>query len=250
MESVGPGVASYPVTTAGASAAQRGRAEAAANAAWTVGVTEIKPSRNAVRAVFSQEDALRLPDLEGSLRRDLGMALTEGVDRAIFIGDGGADENRANIVGMTTAAGVVEVEISQANKVKGPETLEAFLGFIDGLHATMASDLRCVATVGAYRLWAGTVANAAAENQTVEAFLRANGLACSVRGEIEDATADGDWGAFVGRGRGIAGAGVAAIWESGMLIRDPYSQAASGEVALTLSHFGGSPSRARPTSGG
>ena len=36
MESVAPGVASFPVTTAGASAAQRGRSEAAADAAWNV----------------------------------------------------------------------------------------------------------------------------------------------------------------------------------------------------------------------
>ena len=75
------------MTTAGASAAQRGRAEAAADAAWTIGVTELKPTRNAVRAVFTEEDARRLPSLEASLRRDLGMALAEGVDRSIFLGD-------------------------------------------------------------------------------------------------------------------------------------------------------------------
>ena len=34
MESVAPGVASFPVTTAGASAAQRGRGQAAADAVW------------------------------------------------------------------------------------------------------------------------------------------------------------------------------------------------------------------------
>ena len=45
MESVPAGSASYPVTTAGASAAQRQRStDAAADAAWTVGVTELKPS--------------------------------------------------------------------------------------------------------------------------------------------------------------------------------------------------------------
>ena len=52
MRSVSPGVASLPIATAGASAAQHGRQEAAVDAAWTVSVTEIKPSRNAVRAVF------------------------------------------------------------------------------------------------------------------------------------------------------------------------------------------------------
>ena len=133
MESVAPGVASFPVTTAGASAAQRGRTQAAADAAWTVGVTELKPTRNAVRAVFTEEDAHRLPSLEASLRRDLGMALAEGVDRAIFIGDAGATPNSGDIVGLTTAANVVEVEITQTNKIKGPESLQAFSGLVDGI---------------------------------------------------------------------------------------------------------------------
>ena len=159
MESVAPGVASFPVTTAGASAAQRGRSEAAADAAWTVGVTELKPTRNAVRAVFNEEDAHRLPSLEASLRRDLGMALAEGVDRAIFLGDAGANENTADIVGLTTAASVVEVSITQANKVKGPETLEAFSGLVDGIHAMTFGDLMICSSVGAWRLWENTIIN-------------------------------------------------------------------------------------------
>ena len=36
---------------------------------------------------------------------------------------------------------------------------------------------------------------------------------------------------------GLNGAGVAAVWEAGELIRDPYSGAAKGEVALTLCYL-------------
>ena len=237
MESVAPGVASFPVTTAGASAAQRGRGEAAADAVWTVGVTELKPTRNAVRAVFTEEDAHRLPSLEASLRRDLGMALAEGVDRAIFLGDAGASGTASDIVGLTTAANVVEIEVTQANKILGPGTLEAFSGLVDGTHAMTFGDLMICSSVGAWRLWEGTIINAAAENQTLAAFLRAAGLSWSARGEIDTATDADDWGAFVGRAHGIEGAGVAALWEAGMLLRDPYSASASGEVNLTLSYF-------------
>ena len=237
MESVAPGVASFPVTTAGASAAQRGRGEAAADAVWTVGVTELKPTRNAVRATFTEEDAHRLPSLEASLRRDLGMALAEGVDRTIFLGDDGANENTADIVGLNTAADVVGVEIAQVDKVKGPETLEAFSGLVDGIHAMTFGDLMICSSVGAWRLWQNTIINSAADNMTLAAFLRTAGLSWAARGEIETATDDGDWGAFVGRGRGIEGAGVAALWEAGMLLRDPYSASAKGEVNLTLSYF-------------
>ena len=237
MESVAPGIASFPVTTAGASAAQRGRTEAAADAAWTVGVTELKPSRNAVRAVFSEEDAHRLPSLEASLRRDLGMALAEGVDRAVFLGDAGGSGTASDITGLTTAADVVDGTISQADKILGPGTLEAFTALVDGKAAMTFGDLMICSTVGSWRLWERTVINSAADNMTLAAFLRGAGLSWASRGEIETDTAADDWAAFVGLGRGIEGAGVAALWEAGMLLRDPYSASASGQVNLTLSYF-------------
>ena len=238
MPSVAPGVAAYPVTTAGATAGQKARGAAAGDAPWTVGVEEIKPTRNPVRAVFSMEDAARLPSLEQALRRDLAAALTEGIDRAIFTGDTAGGNATAAITGLNTAA-ISEVEVTQANKVKGPETLTGFLGMVDGVHAGGLGELNVILSVGAYRLWEGTITNAAADNMTVAAFLRQAGLSWMVRGEIETATAAGDFGAFVGRGRGIEGAGVAPMWESAQLVRDPYTRAAEGEIALTLTTLWG-----------
>ena len=234
FRSVGAGVQAYPVTTAGATAAQRGRSEAAADAAWTVGVTEIKPTRNAVRAVFKVEDAARLEGLEDSLRRDLRMALTEGIDRAVFIGDDGANENRADITGLTTHADVTEVTLTQAAKVKPAASVAVFAALIDGVYATMPEHLRIVAAVGANTLWMSTIANAGAENQTLGQFLKMSGLSWAVRGGIEAATSAGKFGAFVGLARGIEGAGVAPVWETGRLIRDEYTGASTGTVALTL----------------
>ena len=240
MESVEPGAATYPVTTAGATAAQRGRTEAAADAAWTVGVTEIKPSRNSVRAVFTMEDAARIPGLEEALRRDLDMALTEGVDRVVFLGDDGANEAAGDIAGLVGATGLTEKTITQANKVKGAGTLEAFAGLIDGKAAMQPSDLRTVMSVGANTLWSHTLANTGASvDTTIAEFLRRFGLSWLTRGDIESTTGDGKFGALVGLARGIEGAAVMAMWDSGQLIRDPYTKAGTGEVALTLSYLWG-----------
>lgn len=236
FDSVGAGVASYPVTTAGAGSAQRGRGQAAADAAWTVGVSELKPTRNSVRAVFSIEDAARLSGLEQALRRDLRMALTEKVDRTIFRGDSTANENVGDITGLQTA-GITEFTLTQANKVKPANTVAEFAALIDGKHAASMADLRIVTSVGTNTLWLSTIANSAAENQTLAQFLAASGMSWMARGEIDTNTANGDFGAYVGLGRGITGAGVAAVWDSAMLIRDPYSNAAKGEVALTMSHL-------------
>ena len=67
--------------------------------------------------------------------------------------------------------------------------------------------------------------------------MRTAGLMWSSRGEIETATANGDFACFVGRKMGIEGAAVAPVWDAGELIRDPYSGAAKGEVAMTLCYL-------------
>lgn len=237
MESVPAGIASFPVTTAGASAAQRAKSQVAADATWTIGVTEMKPKRNAVRLVFNIEDAARIPGLESALTRDLRMALVEGVDRAIFLGDAGATGADSDIVGLQTAA-IDETTITQANKVKGSNVLQVFAELIDGKAAMTPADLRTVLAVGANTLWSHTLANTGTSvDTTIAEFLRRFGLSWLARGEIDTNTANGDFGAFIGLGRGLEGAGVAAVWEAGELIRDPYTGAAKGEVALTLSYL-------------
>ena len=235
FESVMPGVASFPVTTAGGSPAMRGRSQVVTDAAWTVGITEMKPKRLGVRAIFNEEDAMRLPGLEDALRRDLANAVVERMDRLVFVGDDTANEDRGDIAGLQTLT-VSEVTLTQSNKVKGSNTLAVFAGRVDGLHANGLEDLRVVTSVGANTLWLSTV-DSAIDSQTIAAFLRAAGLSWTVRADIDTNTANGDFGAFIAGGRGLQGAGVAAVWNRGVLVRDPYSEAAKGEVALTLSAY-------------
>ena len=238
--SVSPGVANYPITTAGGAGAQRGRTEAAAAAAWTVGVTELKPARNAIHLEYSKEDDLRIPMLEEALIRDLRMALTEAIDRAIFLGDDGANENVADIAGLTTATGITEKTLTQANKLLPDKTLQAFNSLINGVHATDLDDLRIVASEGSYQLWTGRVLNVAGETasvfKTLAQFLNDSRVMWRVR-ELEAATTAGKFGAFISRARGLTGAAVAPVWNSAELIRDPYTKAKSGEILLTLSAF-------------
>ena len=238
FESVAPGMKSYPITKTGASGAQRGRKEAAAVAPWTIGAVELKPTRNAVHAIFSREDDLRNPGLQDALTRDLRMALVDAVDLAVFEGDADANEDSADITGLQTATDVVEEELMQSEKVKGVDVLSAFSQFIDGLHATSGADLRAVLSVGAQRLWMSTLANSgAAVDTTIEEFLSRAGINTSSRGGIDTATTAGTFGAFVGRARGIEGAGIAAQWSEGMLTIDPYSSAKTSEIQLTMNTF-------------
>ena len=233
-ESVESGVASYPVTSTGPTGAQRAKGQATANGTWTVAVTELKPTRHGIRTLFSSEDVALVPALEEAIQRDIRAAMVYGMDRAIFLGDDGATGNDADIVGLQTA-GITEVTLKQSDKVKADKVLSTFLGMVDGLHAESLGDLRVVASVGANNLFSSTIHNSVADNQTVAGFLRENGLTWSARGDIDTNTAAGDFGAYVGRARGIQGAGVVPVWAQGEMIRDIYTGAAKGETALTIS---------------
>ena len=69
------------------------------------------------------------------------------------------------------------------------------------------------ASVGSNQLWGGRVHAATVSNQTVasSSFGR-TALDWTVRGGIDTNTANGDFGAYIGLGRGIDGAGIAAVW--------------------------------------
>ena len=233
---VAPGVSAYPVTSAGGAPQQRGRTQAAAARTYTVAVTEIKPARRAVHGVYSIEDDARLPGLGAAIERDMRMAMVESVDLAVFKGDANANEDTADIVGLQTA-GITEATLTQANSKKADETLKFFLAYVDGQYAASLGDVRIVASVGTNVLWYGSIHNSAADNQSIAQFLMASGLSWTARGGIDANTANGDYGAYIGLGRGIDGAGIAAVWEQGQLIRDPYSGATSGEVQLTLNYL-------------
>ena len=238
MPSVAPGISSYPVLGSTAAPAQRGRAESTTNATISAAISEIKPSRNGVSAIYSIEDNARLPGFAEAIRQDLQMAMTEKIDRTIFLGDSGANENVADITGLNTAT-ITEVTLEQSEKVKGDEVLKLLAGLVDGKYASSLADVNIVASVGSNQLWLGTIQNSAASNETVAQFLRSNGVTWTTRGDIDTNTAAGDFGAFVGLQRGITNTAVAPVWSGGQLITDVYTGAKKGEIGLTLSYLWG-----------
>ena len=232
---VGSGTHSVPTFSAAPSGVQRGRGEAVAEGTFTLAVSEMTPTRNAVYGVYSIEDESRLSGMSDSMVRAMTAGIASAVDLAIFNGDSGANENSADITGLQAAA-ITEATITQANKVKGDELLKLFLAYVDGQYAQSMADVRVVASVGSNTLWGGTVHAAAVSNETVAAFLRANGVNWLTRGGIDTASANGDFGAYIRLAQGIEGAGVAAVWNQGRLVRDEFTGKAKGEVELTLDY--------------
>ena len=125
-----------------------------------------------------------------------------------------------------------ERTITQALKVTGAGAMGAFAGFVNGKHAAMSEDLRIVLSVGANTLWASRLVQSGnSVDKSIASYLKENGLSWMTRADIDTNTAANDYGAYVGLGRGIEGAAVAAMWSEGQLIRDIYSDAAKGEVS-------------------
>ena len=238
MESVEAGSASFPVTTSPATVIphQRGKEQAEAAGAWTIGAVEMDPTRMSIHFAFAGEDARRVPGLEDALVRDMRMALRERMDYVVFNGDDGATPDAGDIDGLFDIVGITERPLTQANKVKWPETLAAFTGLIDGLHAEDLADVRVVTSVGAIRLWRQTSANAN-RNESLAQVFRSNGLDWRTRAGIATTTATGDFLAAVGLMRGNMGAGVCPVWQGAELIRDKWTGAASGQVQLTLNAY-------------
>ena len=130
--------------------------------------------------------------------------------------------------------------MKQADKVKADKTLEVFNSLIDGIHASGLDDLRIVVSEGSHTLWTGQVLSVSNETasvfKTLANFLNDNGVMWRVR-QLETATTNGKFGAFLSRQRGLTGAAVAPVWSAGELIRDPYTKAKSGECLLALSYY-------------
>ena len=162
--------------------------------------------------------------------------MADRIDYAIFKGDASADENRADIVGLEDVTGVVEIDVTQANKVKPVGTLAKLASLIDGKHARSMSDLRPVISAPYNTLLLSTLPTSNS-SETLAAILRANGFNARVRPDIDDATTNGKTLGIIGRAGGIAGAAVAAVWSGAELVRDPYSGAKGGKVGVTLHSF-------------
>ena len=238
FRTVAPGITSVPVITGGATGAQRGRAEDTAVGVPAVTIIELKPKANSVYVELQREDSLRMPGFENAVVADLRGAVLDAVDKAVFLGDAGATGTDADIVGLLTAAGVIESTLTQTTKIAMVNVLALFAGLVDGQYANRMSDLRVILSVGANQLWTSTIPNAlTGNNASIGQVLRDNGVSWQVKGGIDTATLNDDYGAFIGLERGIAGSGVAAVWEAGMLVRDPYSQSKGRTVSLELSYM-------------
>lgn len=233
--SVPDGQTSLPVVKSGATAETKSKGSAKDAEAFNLGVEEMNPQRLTARYVFSLEDAARLgrATYEDALRNDLRMALSSAADNEIINGKGSLISGLLSLT-RTLIEGGSDAAMSDATT--GRELLDGILAGIDGKYASEPADLRFIANPAFYAFM-HTLPMPLANNSAIlvtnlmaESRIQAKASAHIV--EINNQA--GESSLIISRAMGLAGAAVHGVWDALQVIRDPYSDAASGKVAVTV----------------
>ena len=226
MPSAPAGTPNYPVMTGGAAGAMKAPGAAQDAEAATFTGTTIEPTRATARYLYRVEDAAKFGDLEAILRSDIREVLGDLMDAQIVSGD----DTGANLSGF--------IENSDDSGVQDPgakATLanfdSAFADGVDGIYANGADGVRILTGIETER-YLLTNRVATGEQQTYRQAVMANGAGGFRASKRVAAPAANIQKAF--RFRPAEFRGIAPVWEGISLIRDPYSGAAKGEVALTV----------------
>ena len=228
MPMVEVGQANFPVLASGTSASMVNAGTAKdAEAATFTGVS-LDPVRLSARYVFRYEDIAKLRNYESVLRRDLTAAMTDAMDNQVVNGDGSAPNVNGFLAELTAP-------MDPSAATTWNEWLKAHTDEVDGLNAYMLSDLRCVIGKASFSYLETLFRTGAQDNgprASAAEYVSSRIGGGMVSSRIPAPASNIQLGiiaktSYPGRNA------VAPIWRAMELIRDPYTRASQGEVALT-----------------
>lgn len=227
MPAVGVGQRNYPVMTAGVTAEMiAAGGEVDADAA-TYTVTVINPTRLTARYLFRVEDLAVVAGLESSLREDLRMAMSDELDKQIITGNGTAP----NLAGLFDADSGLADPAAPTAETDVNGYINLVTGQVDGINAYMTQDVRLLIGPDTLR-HAATKFLASTDTSAYDMLMRlSGGVRVSARVPATKTVASKKHQELLAtRMNGVA---VAPMWPTLSLVRDIYSGARKGEVALT-----------------
>ena len=230
------GLAAFPVIGSGVTAGTVTKTTAKDAESFGLTVETLDPKRLSARYLFSKEDAARLgpATFEENLRTDLRMSMASQMDDEIINGAGSIFDGLAGETALTIT-GAADAAIADATT--GLQFAQGLLGLIDGKYAMMSGDIRYIAAANLYaHLKTLSLAVGTTDSVYVSAWLdQIEGVKGMASGHIAEITgASGESYVYVSLAKGMNGAACHAVWDSVEIIRDPYSNAETGQVALTL----------------
>ena len=220
---VGIGESTYVALSTGATGDVRSDGVAKDADAANFTSKTVAPVRATARYLVGVESTVRLRGLEDALRRDLVTALSDKLD-ALAINGQAAVANVSPVV-----EGVLSNTTEPAdpgNSAIADDFLDAYLDRVDGIYAYDENSVRVLVNADSFR--------------------HARKLRESTGGPLLDELPDGRFrvsanlpatASTIARGisytAGRTGL-VQPVWRSASIIRDPYTHAASGQIALTI----------------
>lgn len=223
MPSVPVGRASWPILTDGPSGSQAAKGGTVDAVAATFAADAITPTRVTARVLFSVEDLSQLRGMEDALRSDLNMALSDAMDLQALTGNGTAP----NVTGLLQ---ILTNPTDPSDTFTWSDPVRELASGVDGKFAATSDQVRLLVPPGLYAPLAvllhatAPVGSAARYIEEISGGLRVSAnLPAPTSGHIARAL-------LIKTGQTSA---VAPVWEGVTLVRDPYTGAASGQVALT-----------------
>ena len=221
------GAANYPIMTGGATASQVAVETRVDSDAATFTGHDLSPLRLSARYRFAIEDTAKLPNFEAALRMDLDSVISDQMDHQIINGNGTAPNVRGFVHELTTVTNPTAV-------TTWAQHLKDFTDQVDGINAFELMHLRSVITKEAFTYLetlfrTGTTDNGPRESacEYVKSRTASQMVSSRMPHTANNSTGLIALSSYPGRNA------VAPLWRSMEVIRDPYSHAAEGQVALT-----------------
>ena len=235
MPSVGVGEISYVLLNAGATADVRSDGVALDAAAATLTTETIAPVRATTGFLFGVEDTARIRGLEDSLTAEMRGKLTDKMD-ALSINGQAAVANTSPAV-----EGIIRELANPTNPsavADYSDYLDAFDAPVDGKYAAAADSVRMLVNNDIYRQARGLVVGSNTGN-LLRDRPEMGAARFRVSANMPD-TPNNEIATAITYTSGTMRPGlVMPVWRGAYLVRDPYSDASSGRVRLTLTMLTG-----------
>lgn len=227
MPSVGVGIASYPVITAGQSAAFLQKDGAKEAEAGTIAPNALGPIRLQARLQFRIEDSMITMGLENALREDATLALADQLDKQL-IGEG--DARVRGFLATAANGGIPDYNNPGAVVTFETAAVEAARG-VDGIYAGSEDECAWVIGVASY----GKLASLIQSNDSTSATERFRRMMADfmASANIPAAVATVQSGIMAKLGAPDAINAVCPVWEGLKLIRDEVTNSATGQIQVT-----------------
>ena len=216
---VGVGDAVFPVLTSTLDVHTPAENAAAAETTGAFSGDVLTPSRIQAAFSYSREDRARFAGMDSSLRENLSMGLSDGLDKAIVAGTNGLLTGTNLPNHNVTAATTFDLYISQFA-----------YGRVDGRYASMTGDLRAVMGNSVYADAGQTYRNASVDRTALDRLMELTG-GLRVSAHVPAVDANKRQNNIIRRG--MQRDMVAPIWENIALLPDEITKAANGQIVLT-----------------